>query len=575
MAEMPATRVSLLVRLRDPHDDSAWRQFVGIYGPVINHYARKQGLQDAWLEMLINRLMAKDPAQRFASAAQVAELPEGYLAHLRQPTIVPAPESAQPDDDRLEALAPQPIKRFPRRLWVVAVLVLVALCLGAWFSGWGDATRARVVEAPPTKPNDVWSVAISRDGSYVAAAAGWWDQPGQVGLWDLRTRQLKRLFSDGLGVASIAFSPDGKLLAWSGWSGHVRLVNPASGEDVADLEVPGVARIAFSPDGTLLAAATEAKTVRLFQVPSGEIVAELQGDLFRFHCVAFTPDGRRVLAGGGEWKPGGICQVNVWDLETRQQVLTLKSNDQAILALAVSPDSKLMASGGVGGVIHLWNADTGKEETTLRANRQWIHALTFASDGKTLVSAGQDLAIHFHDLVQGKETKIVGGAWQVAPVRPDNAGAPEPAPVAMDTPWTCIRALALTPDGGTLVAGGGPRLVRVYELASNKATTLPWEAPGVIPDGEVPPAGRPWLAIVLIIAAVGLTGWFLAYRFRKGEAKRSRTQQAPAKTAAEPTSAPPAPFEILACSGCGKRLKVPSALAGKNIKCPKCGTKVP
>ena len=47
MAEIPATRVSLLVRLRDPHDEHAWTQFVEIYGPLIYHYARKQGLQDA------------------------------------------------------------------------------------------------------------------------------------------------------------------------------------------------------------------------------------------------------------------------------------------------------------------------------------------------------------------------------------------------------------------------------------------------------------------------------------------------------------------------------------------------
>src|SRR5271166_5960806 len=47
MAEIPATRASLLLRLRDPNDKDAWGQFVEIYGPLIYHYARKQGLQDA------------------------------------------------------------------------------------------------------------------------------------------------------------------------------------------------------------------------------------------------------------------------------------------------------------------------------------------------------------------------------------------------------------------------------------------------------------------------------------------------------------------------------------------------
>src|SRR5260370_21334563 len=47
MAEIPATRASLLVRLRDPHDEAAWTEFVDLYVPVIYGFARKQGLQDA------------------------------------------------------------------------------------------------------------------------------------------------------------------------------------------------------------------------------------------------------------------------------------------------------------------------------------------------------------------------------------------------------------------------------------------------------------------------------------------------------------------------------------------------
>jgi RNA polymerase sigma-70 factor (ECF subfamily) len=47
MAEIPPTRASLLLRLRDPRDGVAWEQFVERYAPVVYGYARKQGLQDA------------------------------------------------------------------------------------------------------------------------------------------------------------------------------------------------------------------------------------------------------------------------------------------------------------------------------------------------------------------------------------------------------------------------------------------------------------------------------------------------------------------------------------------------
>src|SRR5262245_23046407 len=47
MADIPPTRASLLVRLRDPRDEAAWKQFVELYTPLVYGYARKQGLQDA------------------------------------------------------------------------------------------------------------------------------------------------------------------------------------------------------------------------------------------------------------------------------------------------------------------------------------------------------------------------------------------------------------------------------------------------------------------------------------------------------------------------------------------------
>jgi RNA polymerase sigma-70 factor (ECF subfamily) len=47
MANIPATRASLLLRLRDRRDEAAWQEFIALYGPLVYGYARKQGLQDA------------------------------------------------------------------------------------------------------------------------------------------------------------------------------------------------------------------------------------------------------------------------------------------------------------------------------------------------------------------------------------------------------------------------------------------------------------------------------------------------------------------------------------------------
>jgi WD40 repeat protein len=425
----------------------------------------------------------------------------------------------------------------------------------------GQPMWKKPMEPVPAKSNDVWSVAISPDGKYAAAGAGWWDQPGEVGIWDLAARKQLRLLRADLGVASVAFSPNSKILAFAGWAGHVRLCDPATGVDINDLEIPGVARIAFSPDGTLLAAANEGNTVRLWQVPGGKHVADLDGDLFRFHCIAFSPDGKRVLAGGGDWKAGGICQVNVWDVASKKQVIALRSPDRAILAVAVSPDSKTIASGGLGNSIHLWNAETGEETKTLRGHTRWIHALAFMPDGATLVSGAEDGIIRLWDVAQGREKGQVAQPLRAPPPAPGGNPAADGG-----RPWNNIRSLCVSPDGATLLVGGNPTALRFYELANSRETTLSWNKDAPAPDSH---GSRLWILVALVAVALGLSGWFLVRRFWSRDAARSESTEPPLETA-ELADDPPRPV-IVACSSCGKKLKIPPELVGKKIKCRGCG----
>src|SRR4051812_45068690 len=125
----------------------------------------------------------------------------------------------------------------------------------------------------PTKPNHVWSAVLSPDGKLAAAGCGWWTEPGEIGIWELASRKRLMTAVERKGVASVAFSPDGALLASGGWSGGVRLRKVPSGEEVADFNFPGVSRVAFSPDGSLLAAAFENKNVRLVDVANRKALA--------------------------------------------------------------------------------------------------------------------------------------------------------------------------------------------------------------------------------------------------------------------------------------------------------------
>ena len=208
-----------------------------------------------------------------------------------------------------------------------------------------------VVQAKPAPPgvaaavSDVWSMVLSPDGKLAAAGAGRWDQPGEVGVWDLASGKQLLHLAQPRGVASVAFSPDGKLLAWGNWSNEVHLAEAPSGNEVAVFKMPRAPRVAFSPDGALLAVAAEGGIVRLVDVVRRKILCDLEGDLFRFHHVVFSPDGKRLLAGGGDWQQGGVCQVTIWDVASRKQVGKLIGHQFAVLCIAFSPDGKTIATG--------------------------------------------------------------------------------------------------------------------------------------------------------------------------------------------------------------------------------------
>src|SRR5208337_1334385 len=102
MTDSPTTRQSLLVRLKDPKVGQAWGEFVAIYASLIDRLAPAKEFQEADAADLaqdvfravagaIDRLLAKDPADRFRTAAEVADLLERGLAHVQQPTTVPRP----------------------------------------------------------------------------------------------------------------------------------------------------------------------------------------------------------------------------------------------------------------------------------------------------------------------------------------------------------------------------------------------------------------------------------------------------------------------------------------------------
>jgi WD40 repeat protein len=186
-------------------------------------------------------------------------------------------------------------------------------------------------------------------------------------LWDVASRQPLGTPLEGHNdwVTSLAFSPDGKLLATGGGypssieSGEntVILWNLATRQPVG-APLKGhkfkVTSVAFSPDGTLLATGSEDKTAILWDVASGQVVgAPLEGHTDSVTSVAFSADGKLLATGGND------STVILWDVASRSQVgdPVAAGHDQPVRAVAFSRSGKLVALGFAGSVPLLWDLE--------------------------------------------------------------------------------------------------------------------------------------------------------------------------------------------------------------------------
>jgi WD40 repeat protein len=342
------------------------------------------------------------------------------------------------------ALAPLPIPDIKPQVAVVSLVASVKFSPDGKLLAVGGYQEVRLIDSVSGKAlatltghaDYVRSLAFSPDGKMLAAAGGPPQRGGEIKVWDVSS-----LVAPGMSPANAVVAP-GLSPASAVLKGGATLLKTLLGHKDC------IYSVAWSPDGKLLASGSYDRMVKLWDAATGQEVKNLQDHIDAVFAVAFSPDGKHLASGSQD------RSVKIWDIATGQRLFTLSDATDGLTSIAYSPSGKQIAAAGYDKTIYVWEVgDTdGRLLRSLIADEDSILALAWTPDGKTLITSSSDESIRFRDSATLDPVGVI------------------------DHQADWVAALSISPDGTRLAAGRLNGTLSLFDVKSLKEVLGPWMA---------------------------------------------------------------------------------------------------
>ena len=253
-----------------------------------------------------------------------------------------------------------------------------------------------------TEQDTIMSIAFDPQGKILASGS----EKGDLKLWDVQNGELYTCTNGHDGsVFSIVFDPQGVMLATGSEDKTVKLWDVQKRKLVwlrtLGDHFGGVASIAFDPQGKILASGSSDRMVKVWDIPEGNLRDTFKGHDNWVACVAFDPQGI-ILASVSDDRT-----IKLWNVPEGNLRDTLKGHQNAVVSVAFDPLGKTLATGSLDYTVKLWDVSSGNLLHSLEGHTAYVDIVAFSPDGRFLASKSRDHTIRLWNCERWETVAVI------------------------------------------------------------------------------------------------------------------------------------------------------------------------